>query len=106
MEARKFAIGDQVRLLLNTYANDNPADVYTIFRALPAMANVWQYRVKRISDGQQRAVSEQQLAKAGSGLLSTGLSPGDLQQDAQRIRNARAAARARVTAKRSEQEKG
>ena len=32
MEARKFVIGDQVRLLLDNYANDNPADVYTISR--------------------------------------------------------------------------
>jgi len=104
MEARKFAIGDQVRLLLDNYANDNPADVYTISRALPAMANVWQYRVKRVGDGQERAVSEQQLAKAGFQTL-TNLSAAEAQQDAQRIRNARASARARVTARRSEQEK-
>jgi len=64
METRKFAIGDQVRLLLDRYANDNPADVYTVSRALPAMDNVWQYRVKRVGDGQERAVSEGQLAKA------------------------------------------
>lgn len=104
MEARKFAIGDQVRLLLDNYANDNPADVYTVSRALPAMANVWQYRVKRAGDGQERAVSEQQLAKAGFQTL-TNLSAAEAQQDAQRIRNARASARARVTARRSEQEK-
>ena len=59
MEARQFAIGDQVRLLLDNYPNDNPADVFTISRALPAMANVWQYRVKRVGDGQERAASEQ-----------------------------------------------
>jgi hypothetical protein len=63
VEARKFAVGDQVRLLLDNYANDSPADVYTISRALPAMANVWEYRVKRVGDGQERAVSEQQLSK-------------------------------------------
>ena len=66
MEPRKFAIGDQVRLRLDNYANGSPADVYTISRALPAMASVWQYRVKRAGDGQERAVSEQQLAKSGS----------------------------------------
>jgi hypothetical protein len=104
MEARKFVIGDQVRLLLDKYANDNPADVYTISRELPPTANVWQYRVKRVGDGQERAVSEQQLAKAGS---QTWMNPSDVaaQQDAQRIRNARASERARVTAKRSEQDK-
>lgn len=46
METRKFAIEDQVRLLLDNYANDNPADVYTVSRVLPATANVSQYRVK------------------------------------------------------------
>ena len=64
MEARKFAIGDQVCLLLDNYADDSPADVYTVSRILPAAANVWQYRVKRGGDGQERAVSEPQLAKA------------------------------------------
>ena len=104
MEARKFAIGDQVRLLLDNYANDNPADVYTVSRALPAVANIWQYRVKRVGDGQERAVSEQQLAKAGFQTLAS-LATAEAQQNTQRIRNARASARARATARRSEQEK-
>jgi len=65
MEGRKFVIGDRVRLLLDNYASDNPSGVYTISRALPAMANVWQYRVKRVGDGQERAVTEQQLVKVG-----------------------------------------
>jgi hypothetical protein len=104
MEARKFAIGDRVRLLLDNYANDNPADVYTISRALPALANVWQYRVKRVGDGQERAVSEQQLAKAGAQTL-TNLSAANAQQDTQRTRNARASSRARVTERRSEEKR-
>jgi hypothetical protein len=65
MEARKFVIGDQARLLLDNYADDNPADVYTIARELPSTANVWQYRVKRTGDAQERAVGEQQIARAG-----------------------------------------
>jgi len=104
MEARKFAIGDQVRLRLDSHINDNPADVYTISRALPAMANVWRYRVKRLGDGQERAVNEQQLAKAVS-QTSMQRSMADIQQDAQRIRNARAAERTRVVTRRSEQER-
>ena len=104
MEARKFAIGDQVRLLLDNYANDNPADVYTVSRALPAMANVWQYRVKRVGDSQERAVSELQLAMARFHNL-TNLSSAEAQQNTQRIRTARGSARARTTARRSEQEK-
>jgi hypothetical protein len=102
MESRKFAIGDQVRLRLDSYVDENPAAVYTISRALPAMANVWQYRVKRAGDGQERAVNEQQLAKTASQTSAQG-SMVDMQQDAQRIRNARAAERTRVVARRSEQ---
>lgn len=104
MQARKFATGEQVHLLLDSYATNDPADVYTVSRALPAMANVWQYRVKRGRDGQERAVSEQQLAKAGS-QSSMNPSTVEAQRDTQRIRNARASERARVTARRSEQEK-
>lgn len=63
MEARKFAVGDHVRIRLDRYATDNPADVYTVSRALPATANIWQYRVKRRGDGLERAVNELQLAK-------------------------------------------
>lgn len=104
MEARKFAIGDRVCLRLDRSANENPADVYTVSRALPAMANAWQYRVKRVGDGQERAVSEQQLAKAGFEALAS-RSMAEAQQDMQRIRNARAAARTRVTERRSEQDR-
>jgi len=64
MEPRKFAIGDHVRLRLDDYAANNPADVYSVSRALPATAHVWQYRVKRLDDGQERAVDEQQLVRA------------------------------------------
>ena len=104
MEVRKFAIGDQVRLRLDRHISESPADVYTVSRALPAMANVWQYWVKRLGDGQERAVNEQQLMKAAS-RTSAQRSLVDLQQDAQRIRNARAAERTRIAARRSEQER-
>lgn len=97
---RKYVTGDKVRLLLDRYASEHPADVYTISRELPPMNNVWQYRVKRVGDGQERAVSEQQLAKTGSQTLANS-SAAEVQQ----IRNARAFARARVTANRSEQDK-
>ena len=104
MEARKFAIGDQVRLLLDSYAADDPADVYTVSRTLPAMANVWQYRVKRVGDGQERMVSEQQLVKFVF-QPSADRSAAEEQQDMQRLRNARASTRARVAARRSQQDR-
>ena len=104
MDARKFAIGAQVRLLLDRYATDNPADVYTVSRTLPAMANVWQYRVKRVGDGQERMVSEQQLVKFVF-QPSVDRSAAEAQQDVRRLRNARASARARVAARRSQQDR-
>jgi hypothetical protein len=103
MEPRKFVIGDRVRLRLDSHINEYPAATYTISRALPAMANVWQYRVKRVDDGLERAVNEQQLAKATSQTAAQ-RSLIDLQRDAQRVRNARAAERTRVVAKRSEED--
>jgi hypothetical protein len=102
MEMRKFAIGEEVRLLLDSNANNNPADVYTVSRMLPAVSNVWQYRVKRVGDSLERAVSERQLAKAGL-LRPTNQSAIESQQDHQRLRNARASERARVTTMRSAQ---
>ena len=104
MEARRFSIGDQVCLRLGSYTNDNPVDVYTVSRALPSMANIWQYRVKRVGDGQERAVNELQLSKATSGTPGH-RSLADMQQDAQRIRNARASERARVVSRRSDWER-
>ena len=64
MAARLFTLGDHVRLALDSsLANNNPRDVYAISRMMPPQANVWQYRVKRVGDGQERAVSEAQVVK-------------------------------------------
>jgi hypothetical protein len=64
MAPRKFALGDQVRLTADPLLVTNtPQDVYTISRMLPPEADVWQYRVKRVSDGQERAVTKLQLLK-------------------------------------------
>ena len=104
MEARKFTVGDRVRVHLDSYASDNPADIYTVSRALPAVANIWQYRVKRVGDGRERAVNEMQLAKSAL-QVSTTQSMAEAQQDLQRIRNARASERVRMKTKRSELER-
>ena len=101
MEPRKFAVGNRVRLLLDNYANDGPADLYEVSRRLPAQANVWQYRVKRVSDGQERAVSEPQLISAE--LLEMTVRPEiEAQREQRRIRNARALARSRTVARRDD----
>ena len=91
MEARKFTIGERVRLRLN----DAPADIFTVSRVLPEAAKVWQYRVKRIGDGQERAVSEPQLAKAAA--LGTPIPAApDPEPERQRIRGPRPGARVRM----------
>ena len=61
MVSHKFAVGDRVRLTLDRYAESSPWDIHTISRKLPAEANVCQYRVKRVGDGQERTVSEHQM---------------------------------------------
>ena len=97
MEVRKFKIGDRVQVRLDNLAsNSNPRDVYTISQTLPAEANVWQYRVKRVGDNQERAVSEHQLSKLAS--LPTARTGNEIQQDLHRIRNASALARAKRAA--------
>jgi hypothetical protein len=92
-----FAIGDRVRLSLATPANHNSRDVYTISRTLPALANVWQYRVRRDGDGQEMAVSESQLVMASPQLTDK----LGAQQDLRRERNGNALGRARSVARRS-----
>lgn len=64
MAAHKYAIGDRVRLVIDRYAGDVPAGIYTISRKLPVEGNVCQYRVKHSSDGHERAVNESQVVSA------------------------------------------
>jgi hypothetical protein len=61
MASHKFSVGDRVRLTLDRYVESSPADVHTISRKLPAEANIYHYRVKRVGDGQERTVSESQV---------------------------------------------
>ena len=98
MKPRKFAVGNRVRLLLEHHAADSPADVHEVSRMLPAHAGVWQYRVKRVGDGQERAVSEPQLL----GIEPLKRCGQRAQQEQQRIRNARASERAQALARRDE----
>jgi hypothetical protein len=99
MASRKFVVSDRVRLSLDTSLNHNPQDVYTVSRILPAQANVWQYRVKRDGDGQERAVGESQLVTV-TPEQPTGRNEIEAQRDIQRIRNASSLERAHRAAKR------
>jgi hypothetical protein len=98
-ETRKFTVGNRVGLLLEHHPADSPADDYEVSRMLPGQAGVWHYRVKRIGDGQERAVSEPQLL----GIEPLKMVPEiGAQQEQQRIRNARASERAQALARRDE----
>jgi hypothetical protein len=66
MVSHKFGVGNRVRLTLDRYAESSPWDIHTISRKLPAEANVCQYRVKRVGDGQERTVSEHQMVAVGA----------------------------------------
>src|SRR5271170_1438429 len=66
MVSHKFGVGNRVRLTLDRYAESSPWDIHTISRKLPAEANICQYRVKRVGDGQERTVSEHQMVAVGA----------------------------------------
>ncbi len=89
MVSHKFAVGDRVRLTLDRYAESSPWDVHTISRKLPAEANVCQYRVKRVGDGQERTVSEPQMVavKAEGRTADSHFKTIEAQQDTQRDRD-------------------
>ena len=100
MVSHKFAVGDRVRLTLDRYVESSPLDIHTISRKLPAEANVCQYRVKRVSDGQERTVTEQQITAVrpdGNG-VDAHVRALEAQRDLQRTRNAEARIRSVVRA--------
>jgi hypothetical protein len=83
MVSHKFAVGDRVTLDLGRNSESSPWDIHTISRRLPAEANVCQYRVKRVGDGQERTVSEPQMTavkadtRPGAGHFKTPEAPPD-----------------------------
>lgn len=99
----RFAVGERVQLRLALYVNGMPHDVYAILRRLPPEANICQYRVQRVLDGQERVVTENELVKMlsqeGDGQAhSRGL---NAQLDLQRIRNVAARTRAQAASSRT-----
>jgi hypothetical protein len=94
LELRKSAVGNRVRLPLERSVEGSLADVYEVSRILPTQ----EYRVKRVSDGQERAVGESQLVGVERQELAERPEIG-AQQERQRIRNARASARSHALAR-------
>jgi hypothetical protein len=101
--SHKFTVGDRVRLILDSGLDYGAQDVYTVARMLPAQANVWQYRVKRVGDGQERAVSEPQIVKMTLD-ERTGSTQIEAQRDLQRVRNVNALRRAQSVARRADRD--
>ena len=99
MVAHKFAVGDRVRLTFERYVEATPLDIHTISRTLPAEGNISQYRVKRVSDGQERMVTEQQITavRPDANGVHAHVKALEAQRDRQRVRNAEARARAART---------
>jgi hypothetical protein len=95
MVSHKFAVGERVRLTLDRYAESSPWDIHTISRKLPAEANVCQYRVKRVGDGQERTVSEPQMVavKAEGRAADSHFKTIEAQHDTARERGADARSR-------------
>jgi len=61
MESHRYTVGARVRVTLHHDPLGSRLDVYTVSRLLPSDARMCQYRVKRIPDGQERLVREDQL---------------------------------------------
>jgi hypothetical protein len=105
MVSCKFAAGDRVQLRLATHVDGFPQDIYSILRRLPPEANVCQYRVKRVQDGQERVVTENELVTLTfpKDVRRAHERAVDTQLELQRMRNEGARARGRAAAIRTNQ---
>jgi hypothetical protein len=64
MPTHKFAPGQSVRFSPHRFEDSTARGVYTIVTRLPETGNVPQYRIKAKTDGRERVVREDQLARA------------------------------------------
>lgn len=63
MATHKFAPGQSVRFSPHRYEDGASRGVYTIVMRLPEEGNIPQYRIKAKTDGRERIVREDQLAR-------------------------------------------
>lgn len=63
MPTHKFAPGQSVRFSPHRYEDGSARGVYTVVTKLPETGNVPQYRIKAKTDGRERVVREDQLAR-------------------------------------------
>lgn len=64
MAARKFAIGQAVYFSPDRRQEQTRGGRFKIVRLLPETGNAFQYRVKSQTDGHERVVREDQLARS------------------------------------------
>ena len=63
MATHKFAVGQTVRFSPDRGQEHEKGELFKIVRLLPEAENVVQYRVKSETDGHERVVREDQLAR-------------------------------------------
>ena len=63
MATHKFAVGQAVRFSPDRHQEHAKGGIFKIVRLLPEAGNVLQYRVKSETDGHERVVREDQLAR-------------------------------------------
>jgi hypothetical protein len=63
MPTHKYEAGQNVRFAPSRFEDGNARGVYTIVRLLPAAGDTPQYRIKAKTDGRERVVREDQLAR-------------------------------------------
>lgn len=63
MASHKYAVGQNVWFSPHRYQEGGARGLYTIVRLLPEEGNAPQYRIKAKTDGRERVVREEQLAR-------------------------------------------
>ena len=63
MPTHKYAPGQSVRFSPHRFEDGSSRGVYTVVTRLPEAGNVPQYRIKAKTDGRERVVREDQLAR-------------------------------------------
>jgi hypothetical protein len=63
MDTHKFKTGQRVTVAPNNRRGARRGETFTVVRALPEERGVWQYRVKSVTDGHERVVSENDLTR-------------------------------------------
>ena len=63
MALHKYMAGQNVRFSPNRYEDGSARGLYTVVRPLPEDGSTPQYRIKAKTDGRERVVREDQLAR-------------------------------------------